>query len=812
MKVTGKYFSLLVGAGLAALLYNPLPASAVATAPSLGAAESFAILGASTVTNTGPTVVTGDLGLSPGTSITGFPPGIVVGTIHQTDTAAANAQAAANTAFNALAAQSCDFGPFAPTDLAGQTLTPGVYCYSSSVQISSGGILTLDAQGNSNAVWVFKIGSTLTTVSGASVVLINGAQSCNAFWQVGSSATLGTTTNFAGNVIALASITLATGAQTTGRALALTGAVTLDSNVVSVCSLAPAPTAPTLGKAFSPATINAGGVSTLTITLSNPNATVATLTAPLVDTLPSGVVIAPTPNVSTTCGGSGAPVAVAGGSTVTLPAGRTIPANGSCTVTVDVTAAAGGSYINTLPAGALQTSNGNNPAPAIATLTVVALVPPPTLGKAFSPATINAGGVSTLTITLSNPNATVATLTAPLVDTLPSGVVIAPTPNVSTTCGGSGAPVAVAGGSTVTLPAGRTIPANGSCTLTVDVTAATAGSYINTLPAGALQTSNGNNLAPAIATLTVVPLVPPAPPTLGKAFNPATINAGGVSTLTITLSNPNASVATLTAPLVDTLPSGVVIAPTPNVATTCGGSGAPVAVAGGSTVTLPAGRTIPANGSCTVTVSVTAAVGGSYVDTLPAGALQTSNGNNPAPAVATLTVVAPGSIPPTLGKAFNPATINAGGVSTLTITLSNPNASVATLTAPLVDTLPSGVVIAPTPNVSTTCGGVGAPVAVAGGSTVTLPTGRTIPANGSCTVTVSVTAAVGGSYVDTLPAGALQTSNGNNPAPAVATLTVVVVPPPPGAAAIPTLSEWAMILMAALLVLFGVAGIRRRAM
>jgi hypothetical protein len=651
MKVTGKYFSLLVGAGLAALLYNPLPASAVATAPSLGAAESFAILGASTVTNTGPTVVTGDLGLSPGTSITGFPPGIVVGTIHQTDTAAANAQAAANTAFNALAAQSCDFGPFAPTDLAGQTLTPGVYCYSSSVQISSGGILTLDAQGNSNAVWVFKIGSTLTTVSGASVVLINGAQSCNAFWQVGSSATLGTTTNFAGNVIALASITLATGAQTTGRALALTGAVTLDSNVVSVCSLAPAPTAPTLGKAFSPATINAGGVSTLTITLSNPNATVATLTAPLVDTLPSGVVIAPTPNVSTTCGGSGAPVAVAGGSTVTLPAGRTIPANGSCTVTVDVTAAAGGSYINTLPAGALQTSNGNNPAPAIATLTVVALVPPPTLGKAFSPATINAGGVSTLTITLSNPNATVATLTAPLVDTLPSGVVIAPTPNVSTTCGGSGAPVAVAGGSTVTLPAGRTIPANGSCTLTVDVTAATAGSYINTLPAGALQTSNGNNLAPAIATLTVVPLVPPAPPTLGKAFNPATINAGGVSTLTITLSNPNASVATLTAPLVDTLPSGVVIAPTPNVATTCGGSGAPVAVAGGSTVTLPAGRTIPANGSCTVTVSVTAAVGGSYVDTLPAGALQTSNGNNPAPAVATLTVVV---VPPPPGAAAIP--------------------------------------------------------------------------------------------------------------------------------------------------------------
>lgn len=371
MKVKGKYFSLLVAAGFVALLYGPVPALAVATAPPLGAAEPFAVLGASTVTNTGPTVVTGDVGLSPGTSITGFPPGIVIGTIHQTDVVAAAAKADATTAFGALAAQACDFGPFGPTDLAGQTLIPGVYCYSSSVQISAGGILTLDAQGDPNAVWVFKIGSTLTTVSGASVLLINGAQSCNVFWQVGSSATLGTGTIFAGNIIALASITLATGANTNGRALALTGAVTMDTNVVTVCSLAPSPIAPTLGKAFSPATINAGGVSTLTITLSNPNASVATLTAPLVDTLPSGVVVAPTPNVSTTCGGVGAPVAVAGGTTVTLPAGRTIPANGSCTLTVSVTAAAAGSYIDTLLAGALQTTNGTNPAPAVATLTVV---------------------------------------------------------------------------------------------------------------------------------------------------------------------------------------------------------------------------------------------------------------------------------------------------------------------------------------------------------------------------------------------------------------------------------------------------------
>jgi uncharacterized repeat protein (TIGR01451 family) len=303
---------------------------------------------------------------------------------------------------------------------------------------------------------------------------------------------------------------------------------------------------------------------------------------------------------------------------------------------------------------------------------------------------------------------------------------------------------------------------------------------------------------------------PVLPPTLGQAFSPATINAGGVSTLTITLSNPSGAAATLTAPLVDTLPSGMVIAPTPTASTTCGGGASVTATAGASTVTLSSGSSIPATGSCTLTVNVTAAVGGSYLNTLPAGALVTSNGTEAAPAVATLTVVSP-VLPPTLGQAFSPATINAGGVSTLTITLSNPGATVATLTAPLVDTLPSGVVIAPTPNVSTTCGGSGAPVAVAGASTVTLPAGHTIPANGSCTLTVNVTAAVGGSYLNTLPAGALVTSNGNNPALAVATLTVVLAPPLT-AVAIPTLSEWAMTLMATLLVLFGVAGIRRRAL
>ena len=170
-------------------VYGASPASAQ-TAPSLGAAQSFAVLGASTVTNTGSSVITGDLGVSPGTAVTGFPPGLVVsGTIHGADAAALAAQDAVTAAYNSLVGQACT-QDLTGQDLGGQTLTAGVYCFSSSAQLT--GTLTLNAQGNANAVFIFKMGSTLTTASASSVVLINGGSPGNVFWQVGSSATLGT--------------------------------------------------------------------------------------------------------------------------------------------------------------------------------------------------------------------------------------------------------------------------------------------------------------------------------------------------------------------------------------------------------------------------------------------------------------------------------------------------------------------------------------------------------------------------------------------------------------------------------------------
>lgn len=491
------------GAALCALALFSAAALA-AVAPPLGNATSFAVIGASAVTNTGPSVITGDLGISPSnaSSVTGFPPGLVVGSTHFADGVALAAQNDVTAAYNTLAGQSCNSTVSA--DLGGSTLVSGTYCNGSSMGLT--GTLTLDAQGNPNAVFVFQIGSTLTTASNSVVRLINGGQSCNVFWQVGSSATLGTSTTFVGNILALTSIGLLTGASTDGRVIARTGAVTMNGNAVTVCSLASA-TAPTAAKAFVPPTISAGGTSTLVITVVNPNPAPATLTAPLTDTLPTGMLVASAPNATTTCGGSGTIVAVAGASTVTLPAGRIVPANGSCTMSVDVTAAAGGSLVNALPAGSLVTSNGTSVATSVATLSVIPVGQvTPVLGKAFSPATFVAGATTTLTITLSNPGGVVSTLSSALVDTLPSGMLVAPTPNAFTTCGGSGAPSAVPGASTVSLPAGRTIPANGSCTLSVNVTAVVAGSYVNTLLAGALATNTGSSTSPAIATATAIPV------------------------------------------------------------------------------------------------------------------------------------------------------------------------------------------------------------------------------------------------------------------------------------------------------------------
>ena len=229
--------SLLSIIGFAAFL---APSTAFAQI-SLGTAQNFGVLGGSAVTNTGATTVNGNVGVSPGSSVTGFPPGVVVGgAIHSNDAVAMQAQNDLTTAYNNIASTPCTVD-LTGQNLGGLTLTPGVYCFTSSAQLT--GALTLDALGNPNALFLFNIGSTLTTASNSSVTVINnGGSSCNkVFWRVGSSATLGTGTSFTGDILALSSITLTTGANTNGRTLARNGAVTLDTNNVNTCGVSLCP-------------------------------------------------------------------------------------------------------------------------------------------------------------------------------------------------------------------------------------------------------------------------------------------------------------------------------------------------------------------------------------------------------------------------------------------------------------------------------------------------------------------------------------------------------------------------------------------
>ena len=210
----------------------------------LGTAGNFAVLAGETITNTGPTTITGDVGLHPGSSVTGFDSVTLIGALHVANAVAQQAKVDLVTAYD----QAAGSGPATTvaTELGGQTLTAGAY-NSASGTFEITGTLTLDAEGDPNAVFVFQMASTLVTASASVVNVINGANACNVFWQVGSSATLGTGTVFRGNILALTSIALTTGASIEGRALARNGQVTMDTNTITqaACTLQITPTTTT---------------------------------------------------------------------------------------------------------------------------------------------------------------------------------------------------------------------------------------------------------------------------------------------------------------------------------------------------------------------------------------------------------------------------------------------------------------------------------------------------------------------------------------------------------------------------------------
>jgi hypothetical protein len=242
-----------------------IPIAANAAPVNLATAQPFVVLGGAGVTNTGPSVLNGDLGVTPGTSLSGFgAPAVVNGATHANDAVAAQAQADLTTAYNVAAGQ-----PIAPgneltgLDLGGLTLSPGAYGYSSSAQLT--GQLTLDAHGDPSAQFVFVIGSTLTTASASSVVLTNGASPCNVFWKIGSSATFGSGTAFEGNVMALESISLNSGVTVLGRALARNGEVTLINDVLTLPGCATETSTTPTGSGTTTGTSTSGTPTTSTV-------------------------------------------------------------------------------------------------------------------------------------------------------------------------------------------------------------------------------------------------------------------------------------------------------------------------------------------------------------------------------------------------------------------------------------------------------------------------------------------------------------------------------------------------------------------
>lgn len=521
-------------------------------------------------------------------------------------------------------------------------------------------------------------------------------------------------------------------------------------------------------KSFAASTILPGGTTTQTITLDNVN-TIASITGgAFTDTFPTGLLTSGTPT-STGCGAGATVTASNNGTTngiVTL-SGATITTGTNCVITVNVTSSTTGSYTNTIPIGAVTSTNaGSNSAAGSASLVVMA---PPSISKSFSPNPVAVGSASVLTILITNPNP-VAITGAAFTDTYPTGSGYAMTNtatpagaigNVAPTTGCSGTVTAANNGTKVQLSGGN-IPANGSCQVTVNVQINSAsGTYNNAILVGGLATTNsGSNTVAASANLNG-----PLPPTVTKSFSPSAIVAGSSSTLTISVANPNSFNLTGAA-FTDSYPSGMVNLSSPAPTNSCGGT--LTASAGTGSLSL-SGGTIPAAG-CSITVPVTSSsTGGTLTNTM--SALTTTQTSASNAASGSLTVI----LPPAVSLAFSPASVVVNVPSTLTITLSNPATNGSAITgAAFTDNYPSGLVNSSTTSAfdaSSSPGCSGTITGNSGSGSLTL-SGGSIPVGGSCVIKINVSSATAGSYSDST--GAVSTGNSGTGTAASSTLTATL--------------------------------------
>lgn len=617
-----------------------------------------------------------------------------------------------------------------------------------------------------------------TTCPGGTVVAALGATTISMSTGAIPAATLATTL---GTCTITVPIQLAASGLTAGdktNTIAVGGLVTSPASNTAATSGILTVALPTVTKAFSPTSAAIGPNSTLTITLTNSSATAATITS-FSDNLntmggsPGGFQIAA--GATTTC--AGATLTAMANTTLISLAGGTIPANSNCKITVPIQVLAGtpagASYTNTVLDGALVTSRGNSSGQTKASLSVTASG----LSKLFSPATQAAGLTSTLTITLTNPStlaATISSFTDNLLTTMGAGFTVAASPAAISNCGINNLSAAP-GATSITMTAG-TIPAGANCTIIVPVQiddTVAANTYTNRILAGALVTSAGSNTTAATTTLTVIV------PSVTKAFNPATAGPGPNTTLTITLTNPSSDPALISA-FTDNLSTMngtriFTVAASPAASSTCAGNN--LSAAPGATVISMTTGTIPALGSCTITVPIqipsNVSSGSGYANTIAVAALKTDQGNNAAAATATLM-----TYKPTITKTVSSGTVVQGQSTTFTITLQNTNNPTAATITSFTDSLTtmdgSGkFVVASSPLASSTCVGNNLS-ATPGGTSITMTAG-TIPASGSCTISVPVlplATIAPGTKANTIAIGALQTSQGSNAAAVTRNVTV----------------------------------------
>ena len=528
------------------------------------------------------------------------------------------------------------------------------------------------------------------------------------------------------------------------------------SAFVTKMSLPPAPTLPpTIQKTFVPTSVELNvpaSTSTLTLTITNPASNAVALTGVGVsDTIPSGMSASGT--VTNTCGGTAA--LATGPPQVLSLAGGSIAISGSCTVSVTVAGTTAGAIVNTT--GNVTSTEGGTGTDATATLAVVG---PPSLNKAFGAASVPLHGTTTLSFTITNPATNTVALTGVgFSDTLPTGLTVATssTPNVC----GAGTLTTTAGTGVITLSGGTVAAGNpGTCALpSITVTGAAAGDYTNTVSgAGAITSTNGGTgTASNTAALTVG-----SPASILKTFTIATVPLNGSTTLNFGIQNANATLKLTGLAFTDSLPAGLVVAQTPALTNTCGGTA--TATAGATSVSLSGGTLNPTSG-CNVSVSVTGTTAGAKNNSVTISSTEGGAGNT---SMATLTVVAP----PTITKAFsNTVKLNIpASTAVMTLTITNPSSTVGLTGVAVSDTLPAGMALATTTGIATTCT---AGTATATGGVVAL-TGATIAASSSCTVTANVVGTAAGSIANTT--GAVTSTNGGTGL--TATGNLIVLGPP----------------------------------